>query len=196
MTTGGAYAAVSHLIERGHKRIAFVSSDNLATSSVQERLAGYEQALRAHGIETEAALRFTELPAVPPQAEDHRRVTIENAQRIQRFLRRVPRPTAVFALHDRIALSVVEAAASVGLRIPEELAIVGFDDDPLVQSLGVALTSVAQPREEMGRMAARLTADRIEGRRAEVTRIVLPTRLVPRRSSEVTLVAAKPLRAV
>jgi GntR family transcriptional regulator of arabinose operon len=186
---GGAYAAVSHLIERGHRRIAFVSSDNLATSSVQERLAGYEQALRAHALEPDVSLRFTELPAVPPQAEDHHRVTMENAQRVQRFLRRAPRPTAVFALHDRIALSVVEAASSIGLRIPEDLAVVGFDDDPLVQSLGVTLTSVAQPREEMGRMAARLIADRIEGRRAEVARIVLPTRLVVRHSSEAKVIA-------
>jgi LacI family transcriptional regulator len=58
-----------------------------------------------------------------------------------------------------------------------------------VQSLGVALTSVAQPREQMGRLAARLIAERIEGRRAEVSRIVLPTRLVVRHSSEMKLVA-------
>lgn len=181
---GGAYSVVSHLVERGHRRIAFVSSDNLATTSVQERLAGYQQALRAHGIEPEPGLVFAELPAVPAQAEDHRRVTLENAQRIQRFLRRAPRPTAVFALHDRIALSVIEAAAALRLRIPEDLAVVGFDDDPLVQALGVALSSVAQPREQMGRTAARLVADRIEGRRTEITRMVLPTRLVHRRSSD------------
>lgn len=185
---GGAYSAVSHLVERGHRRIAFVSSDNLTTTSVQERLAGYREALRAHGIEPDPSLLFTELPAVPQQVEDHHQVTIENAQRIQRFLRRSPRPTAIFALHDRIALSVVEAAASVGLRIPEDLAVVGFDDDPLVQSLAMSLSSVAQPREQIGRMAARLITDRIEGRRTDVARIVLPTRLVLRRSSAAVLV--------
>lgn len=182
---GGAFVAVSHLVELGHRRIAFISSDNLATTSVFERLQGYQQALRANGIATDPDLVFARLPVVPPDPTDEDRVTQENARRIARFLADRPLPTAVFALHDRIAMSVLEASAELGLRVPDDLAIVGFDDDPLAQTLRVPLTTVAQPREQIGRVAAAMVADRIEGSRTETARIVLPTRLVVRQSSGV-----------
>jgi GntR family transcriptional regulator of arabinose operon len=180
---GGAFVAVSHLIELGHRRIAFISSDNLTTTSVLERLQGYQQALRASEIPAEAELIFTRLPAMPPDGTDEDQVIQDNARRIVRFLSSRPLPTAVFALHDRIAISVLEAAAELGLRVPDDLAIVGFDDDPLAQKLRVPLTTIAQPRDQIGRTAARMIADRIEGRRTEIARIVLPTELVIRRSS-------------
>jgi GntR family transcriptional regulator, arabinose operon transcriptional repressor len=180
---GGAYVAVSHLIELGHRRIAFISSDNLTTTSVLERLQGYQQALRASEIPAEPELIFTRLPAIPPDGADEDQVIQDNARRIARFLSSRPLPTAVFALHDRIAISVLEASAALGLRVPDDLAIVGFDDDPLAQTLRVPLTTIAQPRDQIGRTAARMITDRIEGRRTETARIVLPTQLVIRRSS-------------
>jgi GntR family transcriptional regulator, arabinose operon transcriptional repressor len=180
---GGAFVAVSHLIELGHRRIAFISSDNLLTTSVLERLQGYQQALRSGGIPPEPELIFARLPAIPPDDIDEDRVIVNNARRIVRYLSGQPLPTAVFALHDRIAISVLEAAVVMGLRVPEDLAIVGFDDDPLAQKLRVPLTTIAQPRDQIGRTAAGMIADRIEGRRTETARIVLPTQLVIRRSS-------------
>jgi DNA-binding LacI/PurR family transcriptional regulator len=180
---GGAFVAVSHLIELGHRRIAFISSDNLTTTSVLERLQGYQQALRASDIQAEPELIFTRLPAIPPDGADEDRVIQNNAHRIARFLSSRPLPTAVFALHDRIAISVLEAAAELGLRVPDDLAIVGFDDDPLAQKLRVPLTTIAQPRDQIGRTAAGMISDRIEGRRTETARVVLPTQLVIRRSS-------------
>jgi GntR family transcriptional regulator of arabinose operon len=180
---GGAFVAVSHLVELGHRRIAFISSDNLTTTSVLERLQGFQQALRAHEIPIEQDMIFTRLPAIPPDGADEDRVIQDNARRIVRFLSSRPLPTAVFALHDRIAISVLEASAELGLRVPDDLAIVGFDDDPLAQKLRVPLTTIAQPRDQIGRTAARMVADRIEGRRTETARIVLPTQLVIRRSS-------------
>jgi GntR family transcriptional regulator, arabinose operon transcriptional repressor len=179
---GGAYLAVTHLVELGHRRIALISSDNLSTTSVAERFLGFRQALAAHGIQGREDLIFAGLPAVPPSSRDEDRVTAENARLIARFLA-AHTPTAVFALHDRIALSVIEAAATLRWAVPEQLAVVGFDDDPLAESLRVPLTTVAQPREQMGRTAARIVADRIEGRRVDVSRLVLPTRLVIRASS-------------
>jgi GntR family transcriptional regulator, arabinose operon transcriptional repressor len=185
---GGAFVAVSHLIELGHRRIAFISSDNLTTTSVLERLQGYQQALRASDIPVEPELIFARLPAIPPDGTDEDRVIQSNARRIARFLSSRPLPTAVFALHDRIAISVIEASAELGLRVPDDLAIVGFDDDPLAQKLRVPLTTIAQPRDQIGRTAARMIADRIEGRRIETARIVLPTQLVIRRSSGSSIV--------
>jgi GntR family transcriptional regulator of arabinose operon len=185
---GGAFVAVSHLIELGHRRIAFISSDNLTTTSVLERLQGYQQALRANDIPVDPELIFTRLPAIPPEESDEDQVIEANARRIVRFLSSRPLPTAVFALHDRIAISVLAAATHLGLRVPEDLALVGFDDDPLAQTLHVPLTTIAQPRDQIGRTAARMISDRIEGRRTETARIVLPTQLVIRRSSGASIV--------
>ncbi|MER3418414.1 MAG: hypothetical protein C4343_04785 [Chloroflexota bacterium] len=179
---GGAFAVVTHLIEQGHRRIAFVSTDNLTTTSVVERLQGYQQALAGADIPVDPALVFARLPVTRSWGQDYRAASKENAARIARFLSRTD-ATAVFALHDHLALEVMEAARTLGRRVPEDLAVVGFDDDPLAGALAVPLTTVAQPRERMGRVAAGLVVDRIEGRGGETARIVLPTQLVIRRSS-------------
>lgn len=179
---GGAFAVVMHLIEQGHRRIAFVSTDNLATTSVAERLQGYQQALAAAGIPADRGLVFGGLPVVRTWPHDYRAASKENVARIGRFLAKSD-ATAVFALHDHLALDVLDAARQLGRMVPDDLALVGFDDDPLAEALAVPLTTVAQPRERMGRVAAGLVLDRIEGKRTEIERIVLPTRLVVRRSS-------------
>lgn len=179
---GGAYAAVSHLANLGHRRIAFVSTDNLSTTSVAERLQGYQQALAEHGIPIDDRLVCAELPVTSRWPRDAAAGVKGHAARIVRFLER-QRPTAVFTLHDYLAADVLEAAGHLGLRVPDELALASFDDDPPAASLAVPLTAVRQPREQLGRMAARMVVDRIEGRRTETARIVLPTQLVVRRSS-------------
>lgn len=179
---GGAFAAVKHLIEQGHRRVAFVSTDNLTTTSVAERLQGYQQALGAAGLSVDPALVFTRLAVTRSWGQDYRAASKDNAARIGRFLSRSD-ATAVFALHDHLALEVLEAARNLGRRVPEDLAVAGFDDDPLAGALAVPLTTVAQPRERIGRVAAGRVVDRIEGAGTEAARIVLPTRLVVRRSS-------------
>lgn len=179
---GGAYAAVSHLAGLGHRRIAFVSTDNLTTTSVAERLQGYQQALAAHDIPIDDRLICAELPVTSRWPREVTAGVKGHAARIGRFLER-QRPTAVFTLHDYLAADVLEAASELGLRVPDELALASFDDDPPAALLPVPLTAVRQPREQLGRLAARLVVERIEGRRSETARIVLPTELVVRRSS-------------
>lgn len=179
---GGAYAAVSHLASLGHRRIAFVSTDNLTTTSVAERLQGYQQALAAHDIPIDDRLICAELPVTSRWPREVTAGVKGHAARIGRFLER-QRPTAVFTLHDYLAADVLEAASDLGLRVPDELALASFDDDPPAALLPVPLTAVRQPREQLGRLAARLVVERIDGRRSETARIVLPTELVVRRSS-------------
>lgn len=179
---GGAYAAVSHLAGLGHRRIAFVSTDNLTTTSVAERLQGYQQALAAHDIPIDDRLICAELPVTSRWPREVTAGVKGHAARIGRFLER-QRPTAVFTLHDYLAADVLEAASDLGLRVPDELALASFDDDPPAALLPVPLTAVRQPREQLGRLAARLVVERIDGRRSETARIVLPTELVVRRSS-------------
>jgi DNA-binding LacI/PurR family transcriptional regulator len=179
---GGAFSAVTHLIGQGHRRIAFVSTDNLTTTSVAERLQGYEQALAAAGIADDPSLFFTRLRVGKTWGDDYRTANQDNVARIRRFLARSD-ATAVFALHDHLALDVLEAARELGRGVPGDLAVAGFDDDPLAGALPTPLTTVVQPRERIGRVAAEIMLDRITGRRTEVARIVLPTRLVVRASS-------------
>lgn len=188
---GGAFTAVTHLIEQGHRRIAFISTNNLTTTSVAERLQGYQQALAAAGVTADPSLLFTRLRVGTTWGDDYRVASKDNVARIGRFLTR-SEATAVFALHDHLALEVLEAARALGRRVPNDLAVVGFDDDPLAGALSTPLTTVAQPRERIGRIAAEIMLDRIEGRRTELARVVLPTRLVVRSSS----VQSRPLDAV
>jgi GntR family transcriptional regulator, arabinose operon transcriptional repressor len=179
---GGAFSAVTHLIGQGHRRIAFVSTDNVTTTSVAERRQGYEQALVAAGIAEDPSLVFTRLRVGKTWGDDYRIANKDNVARIRRFLARSD-ATAVFALHDHLALEVLEAARELGRRVPGDLALAGFDDDPLAGALPIPLTTVVQPRERIGRVAAEIMLDRIAGRRTELARIVLPTRLVVRASS-------------
>jgi LacI family transcriptional regulator len=188
---GGAFTAVTHLVEQGHRRIAFVSTDNLTTTSVAERLQGYQQALVAAGIPHDPSLLFSRLHVGKSWGDDYRVASKDNVARIRRFLARSD-ATAVFALHDHLALEVMEAARSLDRLVPQDLAVAGFDDDPLAGALSTPLTTVAQPRERIGRIAAEVLLDRIAGRRSELARIVLPTRLVVRASS----LGSRPLEAV
>ena len=189
---GGAFSAVTHLIAGGHKRIAFVSTDNLTTTSVAERLQGYEQALAAAGIPDDPSLLFTRLRVGKSWGDDYRVANQDNVARIRRFLARSD-ATAVFALHDHLALEVLAAARELGRGVPRDLAVAGFDDDPFAGALSTPLTTVAQPRERIGRVAAEIMLDRIAGQRSEAARIVLPTRLIVRASSvEKAPVAAVP----
>lgn len=179
---GGAFSVTSHLLDLGHRRIAFVATDNLSTTSVAERLQGYQQALMAAGIDLDPQLVFARLPVARAWPQGRRAPARENVAALARFLSRAE-ATAVFALHDHIAIEVIEAARTIGLDVPEDLSVAGFDDDPLAEAFSVPLTTVAQPRERIGRVAATLVVDRIEGRRQDSERIILPTRLVVRRST-------------
>jgi DNA-binding LacI/PurR family transcriptional regulator len=187
---GGAYTAVEHLIELGHTRIAFIATDNLSTTSVAQRLEGYRRALASAGIEADPDLVFTGIPVVRTWGSDYPVASKDQARVIATFLETTD-ATAAFALHDHLAIEVIAAARSLWRRVPEDLAVVGFDDDPLLGGAAVPLTTVAQPRERIGRLAASMVVDRIEGRRSEPSRVVLPTRLVVRRStvSELPLTA-------
>jgi DNA-binding LacI/PurR family transcriptional regulator len=185
---GGAFTVVTHLIEHGHRRIAFVSTDNITTTSVADRLEGYRLALRSAAIDPDPALVFARLPVVKTWGADYPLVSKDQSRVIAAFLE-ASDATAAFALHDHLALEVIAAAKSLHRRVPEDFAVAGFDDDPLLSNVMVPLTTVAQPRERIGRVAAERIVARIEGRAVESSRIVLPVRLVVRRSTVAEIAA-------
>ncbi|MDQ6795339.1 MAG: LacI family transcriptional regulator [Chloroflexota bacterium] len=142
---------VRHLLDRGHRRIALTAGD-LAVPTLRERHRGYVEALQEAGIPIDAALVSTG----SPMAEDARAA-------IRSMLVRDPgRPTAVVAASMVLAVATLWAIDDAGLSIPEEVAVVTFDDFPYADLFTPRLTSVAQPAFAIGREAMRLLLRRIE----------------------------------
>jgi LacI family transcriptional regulator, galactose operon repressor len=172
-SVAGARRLVEHLIAFGHRRIAMIT-ETLDVSTSRERLQGYRDALEGAAIEQRAEY------VAAANAVDARS-GYEAALRL--FDLEQP-PTAIFAVNNIVAVGVVEAARKRGLDIPDELALVCFDDIEHVARLYPFLTVMAQPAETFGTLAAQLLLDRIAGRVRERRRVVvLPADFVVRRSS-------------
>lgn len=176
---GGGYRATEHLLILGHRRIGFVysSAANLQTTSVCDRWRGYRKALEEYGLPYEEALVFPDMPLPPPTAPN----VYDN------FVLRPDRPTAVFAVNDTVALAILQAAQRQGVRVPEDLALVGFDDLNFAAYLTPPLTTVAQPRMEIGVRATNLLINRFEGQTSSYQQVELPTNLIVRASCGVRL---------
>lgn len=167
---GGARLAVEHLIEHGHKRIAFVT-ETLRDLSFRERLEGYRQALSANGVPFDERLVIE-----GERGPDDVKVAMRN------FFSLSPLPTAIFAANDHMAVGAIYALKERGYRVPEDVAVVGFDDGDLAPHIDPPLTSVFVPRREMGKVAARRLLELIRGEEPWARVIVLATELVRRRS--------------
>ncbi|GAA4399378.1 LacI family DNA-binding transcriptional regulator [Fodinibacter luteus] len=163
----GGRAAVAHLLATGRRRVAVLTGPQ-DMSSGRDRLAGARDAVSDAGLPPEALL-------VEPG--DYSEASGEYAMR--RVLRFGPPPDAVFAASDLMAVGAMRVLREAGLRVPDDVAVVGFDDSPVARHTEPALTSVHQPVEEMGRVMADLLLARISGEDVPA-RTVLPTRLVVR----------------
>ncbi|MBM7056870.1 LacI family DNA-binding transcriptional regulator [Streptomyces durocortorensis] len=169
----GARAAVDHLISRGRSRIATITG-RLEVYGAQRRLDGYRAAISAAGLAPDERL-------IAPAD-----FTEEGGARAMRdLLARRPGLDAVFVASDVMAAGARQVLREADRRIPEDVALVGFDDSVVARHMHPALTSVRQPIEEMGRRMARLLLDEIAGRAPDDERpsVVLPTELVVRASS-------------
>lgn len=169
---GAAAAAVRYLLSRGHSRIALIGADP-AYLYARQREAGVRQAL------AEAGLTLAE--------EWNIRVTsfsfLAGAEAAQQLLRCPQRPTAIFTVADALAIGLMHSLQEAGLRIPDDIAIMGFDDIPLAAQLNPPLTTMAQPMDELGAEAARLLLQRLSTPDALLPGALLPHRLVVRGSA-------------
>jgi GntR family transcriptional regulator, arabinose operon transcriptional repressor len=180
---GGGFLATQHLAQLGYRRIGYVSTNNVGTSSLVERMAGYRWALGQYGLDYDPGLVCTNvirLLAWPPREPEKER---HNELVLREYLDRPDRPEAIFVCNDYVAFQVVQVAEALGLRIPEHIALVGFDNVSYTDYFGVPLTTVEQHRHEIGTTAASLLLDRIAGRGTRLGRVVISTRLIVRRSS-------------
>ncbi len=154
----GAYDAVEHLISLGHKRIGFIGASVLNAGRLR-RFHGYLDALRDHGLEV-----HEDLIAGPEGDNSPGYSTQSDGYEAMRHLLSMPQfPSAVFARNDFTAMGAICAARDRKLRIPEDVAIVGFDNVPLAAYSIPGLTTVEQPTAEQGRKAAYMLLERIEG---------------------------------
>jgi GntR family transcriptional regulator of arabinose operon len=191
----GARAAVEHLVELGHRRIAFLSRPILQLLTVAERLRGYQDVMREAGLtplEPWLVGALDQEMEIVLTLQSYSDVASQDVAQIARYLRapsagsgQAPqRPTAIFAMNDMMAMQAMKAAKLVGLRVPEDLSLVGFDDEAIVNTLlDVPLTTVAQDGFTMGRQAAELLIERIEGHSGPPRQEVLPTQLRVRAST-------------
>ncbi len=139
---GGAYAAVQHLLELGHRRIGFFVTEPEATT-FKDRLGGYRAALDEAGLGSEAV----QIASGRNQAE--------SARAFGTLMRAAQRPTAVIAVNDAQAFDVVRMSRQLGLKIPEDLSLIGFDDIPFTTHIDPPLTTMRVNKEFMGRLAVR-----------------------------------------
>lgn len=171
----GGYQVGKYLADHGHRRIAFIG--DLIAATVRDRLAGLRDALGDAGLPFKRAM-VVDLVAGADRFGDWSACVGDGARRLMAD----ERPTAVFCSCDAVARALYKALGAMGLRIPQDVSVVGYDDDPLAEWLHPRLTSVRQPFIEMGREAMRLLRDRIANPHGVAEQRVVPVTLITRES--------------
>jgi len=166
---GGAYIATRHLLENGHRNIGFINGHSQAHVSIQ-RLEGFKQAMKEFGLTPDASVLMD-----GSFSEDG------GKEAAYQMLSRRPDVTAIFCASDLMALGAIQAARGLGLSIPDDLSIVGYDNINLTEYCTPSLTTIHQNKYETGYQAAQLLIDLLEGRKV-LPQLTLPTHLVKRAS--------------
>ena len=168
-----ARMVVEHLIERGHRRIGCITNAPLMYTGATDRLFGYLDALAAHKLpKDETLVRYGDFD-------------LESGRIAARsLLTDLPDPpTAIFAASDVVAIGVISMGHELGLKIPDDLAVVGFDDVPMARYMSPSLTTARLPATELGRRAGEMLLRRIRGDELAPCQLLLDTELIVRKSS-------------
>src|SRR5271170_5165622 len=166
----GGFTAAEYLINLGHKRIATITG-NMQTQAGIDRYEGFQKALKQHGIDPEPDYVFK---------GDYSRRSARQAA--ERFFSLDNPPTAVFAASDDMALEIISVAMENGIKVPEDISIIGFDDNPAGLFGPVGLTTIKQPLFLMGEEATRIIYDIMIGKQNGVVHKVLTPELIVRES--------------
>ena len=174
----GAYQLTRHLIQLGHTHIAMLTGPR-NEDCVQDRSAGFERALHEAGLS--ASCDFVGMGDWSATS---------GYQAMQQWRASGANFRALFAQNDRMAVGAIKAAREHGLRVPQDLAVVGFDDMPLASYFDPPLTTIQQDIFEQGRHGARILIEKIENASRPPERVVVPTRLVIRESCGAKLISS------
>lgn len=167
----GAFQAVMHLIENGHRQIGMITGpENFKAAS--ERTTGYKLALKESGLDYQPDL----VTHADWNTKCGQKAMEELLQRGKTIM------SAVFVQSDALAIGAMSAIDRAGLRIPEDISLVGFDDLPITEYLTPPLTTVHQPVRELGGIAIRLLVDKINGQPTKTGEVLLKTKLIVRES--------------
>jgi LacI family transcriptional regulator len=163
----GGYLAARHLLDLGHRRIAAIAGPGDLVVSKQ-RVFGFERALAEAGTPR------------PAEYLIHASFTTQGGyEAARRLLGLAKQPTAVFACNDLLALGAIHAMREAGMRVPQDLSVVGFDDIALAAFVSPRLTTIRQPKQRIGELAAQLLIARIKGKRDDVVKKLLEPELAP-----------------
>ncbi len=163
---GGAVQAMRHLVERGHKKIGLIAGE-FSQYVYSARYNGYVDVLKENGIE----LNYNYIQTIE--------ATVEAAEKcVSAILQLEDRPTALFCTNDTIAVGAMKAVLRAGLRVPEDMAIIGYDDSEMCRLVEPELTTIRVDKELMGRIAAEKLIDQIEGRQTPGHIIETKTELI------------------
>ncbi|QHW33180.1 GntR family transcriptional regulator [Paenibacillus rhizovicinus] len=170
----GAQEAVDYLISLGHRNIGFLSTTITDTSSIEDRLAGYEKSLAEHQIPIDRRYRYAGIELGEPKPIK---------AKIRDFLERNPEMTAIFAINPGLGLQVIRAASEMGIRVPEELSLIFFDDFELSEFYSVRPTYVSQEENVLGQEAAKLLISVMENPEQETQKLFFTPKLIVREST-------------
>jgi LacI family transcriptional regulator len=163
-------ALVNYFIDQGHEKIATIAGD-VSTQAGLMRLEGYREAMLKKGLQIPRSyVTFGDFLRTPAR------------QAAEKLLKLKDRPTAIFAASDVMALELMDVAKANQIKIPKELSIIGFDDNPINATSSIGLTTVGQPLLEMGRVGMENISLISRGKGKLPVKIVLPTKLVKRES--------------
>jgi LacI family transcriptional regulator len=166
----GGYLATKHLILLGHKRIGCITGPTGILASGR-RIAGYKKALEESGIAFDMEL----IKSGDFHAASGKTAALQ-------LLNQPQRPSAIFAFNDLMAMGAIQAAIACNRSIPRDISVIGFDDIELSSYLQPPLTTIRQPKQEMGRMAVEMLLNRIENHDLPAIKVVLPISIINRES--------------
>ena len=166
----GGYMATRHLLEKGHRTIAFASPIVRAGGVVEKRLQGYRRALAEQGIDFDPSLVFTQ------------EISVEEGRRLGQALSKRSEITGIFASADILAAGIMSGLREQGVCVPRDKSIVGFDDNYLCQLTNPALTTIHQDAEQKGILATDMILAQLRGEPIAQRNLILPVSLVERES--------------
>jgi LacI family transcriptional regulator len=168
----GGFTATEYLIKLGHRRIGFITGWK-DLGCAQDRLDGYRSALRTYHI-----------PERPEFIYEGTFFQPDGFTGASTLLDLPDPPTAIFASNDVMAMGVMDAVRNKGLRVPDDVSVIGFDDIPQAALIRPALTTIGQPLEKMGRVATQMLLELLSQSQTKLGRIELPTELIIRESCQ------------
>lgn len=169
----GSYKAIKYLIKLGHKKIGFLTPKNWSETALLHRWNGYKKAMKENNLDIDKKL------IIETKGPDFKDGWVS----IDKIIEKINLFTAIFCVNDSLAIGVLKGLREKGIKVPDDISIVGFDNIPLSSHPDIQLTTVEQPVYRIGEKAVEILIENIEGKCKKPVHIILPTKLVIRKTT-------------